>query len=131
MFDFFNRTFILKFLKFGTVGLSGVLVDFGITYTCKEIIKIPKYVSNAIGFTVAAIWNYFFNRIWTFQSHDPEITYEFLRFFSVSLIGLGINTLILWLLVSKIKMNFYVSKLFAIGTVMIWNFVINLLVTFH
>jgi len=131
MFDFFNRTFILKFLKFGTVGLSGVLVDFGITYTCKEIIKIPKYVSNAIGFTVAAIWNYFFNRIWTFQSHDPEITYEFLRFFSVSLIGLGINTLILWLLVSKFKMNFYVSKLFAIGTVMIWNFVINLLVTFH
>lgn len=131
MFDFLNRTFLLKFLKFGTVGLSGVLVDFGITYTCKEIIKIPKYVSNAIGFTVAAIWNYIFNRIWTFQSHDPEITYEFLRFFSVSLIGLGINTLILWLLVSKFKMNFYVSKLFAIGTVMIWNFIVNLLVTFH
>ncbi len=131
MFDFFNRVYFYKFLKFGVVGLSGVLVDFGITYTCKEVLKIPKYVSNAMGFTVAASWNYFFNRIWTFQSHDPEITAEFLRFFSVSLIGLGINTLILWLLVSKFKMNFYVSKLFAIGTVMIWNFVVNLLVTFH
>jgi putative flippase GtrA len=131
MFDFLNKTFLLKFLKFGVVGLSGVLVDFGITYTCKEIIKIPKYISNAIGFTTAASWNYFFNRIWTFESQDPEVTYEFLRFFSVSLIGLGINTFILWVLVSKFKKHFYFSKLFAIATVMIWNFVMNLWITFR
>ncbi|HOY31707.1 MAG TPA: GtrA family protein [Bacteroidales bacterium] len=131
MFDFLTKDFIFKFFKFGVVGLSGVMVDFGTTFVCKELIKIPKYISNAIGFTVAATWNYFFNRIWTFQSQDPQITFEFLRFFAVSLAGLGINTLILWILVSKHKKNFYVSKLFAIGTVMIWNFLMNLWVTFH
>jgi len=131
MFDFLNKTFFLKFFKFGIVGLSGVLVDFGTTFFCKEFVKIPKYIANAIGFTVAASWNYFFNRIWTFQSHDPEVAFEFLRFFIVSLIGLGINTLILWVLVSKFNKHFYLSKLFAIATVMIWNFGMNLLVTFH
>lgn len=131
MFDFLNKTFLLKFLKFGVVGLSGVLVDFGITYTCKEIIKIPKYISNAIGFITAASWNYIFNRVWTFESQDPDVTYEFLRFFSVSLIGLGINTFILWMLVSKFKKHFYFSKLFAIATVMIWNFIMNLWITFR
>jgi putative flippase GtrA len=131
MFDFLNKTFFLKFIKFGIVGLSGVLIDFSTTYVCKELIKIPKYISNTIGFTVAATWNYFFNRIWTFESNDPEVTFEFLRFFAVSLIGLGINTLILWVLVSKFKKHFYLSKLFAIATVMIWNFFMNLLITFH
>lgn len=131
MFDFLNKSFFYTFFKFGIVGLSGVGVDFATTFLCKEIIKIPKYVANAIGFAVAATWNYFFNRIWTFQSHDPEITFEFLRFFAVSLLGLGINTLILWILASRFKMNFYISKLFAIGTVMIWNFLMNLWITFH
>jgi putative flippase GtrA len=40
---------------------------------------------------------------------------EFSRFFAISLIGLGINTLILWILVSKYNKHFYLSKLFTIG----------------
>ena len=130
MYELLNRGIFLKFVKFGAVGISGLFVDFGVTFLCKEIIKIPKYISNAIGFTMAASTNYLLNRIWTFQSHDPGIAIEFSKFFIVSLIGLGINTLILWLLVSKSKTNFYLSKLFAIAVVMIWNFLANLLYTF-
>jgi len=130
MYELLNGEVLLKFMKFGAVGISGLFVDFGITFLCKEIIKIPKYISNAIGFTMAASTNYLLNRIWTFQSQDPGIALEFSKFFIVSLIGLGINTLILWLLVSKFKMNFYLSKLFAIAVVMIWNFLANLLYTF-
>ena len=130
MYELLNGEVLLKFMKFGAVGISGLFVDFGITFLCKEIIKIPKYISNAIGFTMAASTNYLLNRIWTFQSQDPGIALEFSKFFIVSLIGLGINTLILWLLVSKFKTNFYLSKLFAIAVVMIWNFLANLLYTF-
>ncbi len=130
MESFFTKTMLLKILKFGVVGMSGMIIDFSTTYLCKEILKIHKYIANAMGFVLAASWNYAFNRIWTFESHNPHIGFEFLRFFLVSLIGLGINTLILWLLVSKVKLNFYVSKLFAIGVVLIWNFVVNWLVTF-
>jgi len=119
-----------KFLKFGIVGASGMIIDFGLTYLFKEIIKIQKYVANAIGFTAAAITNYFLNRIWTFHSTDPEVTMQFLKFFFVSLAGLGINTLILYTLVSKYKQNFYFSKLIAIAIVMLWNFTINFIFTF-
>jgi putative flippase GtrA len=127
---FFSKALFLKILKFGLVGFSGMIIDFSVTYLFKEKVKIHKYIANGLGFITAAIWNYIFNRIWTFESHNPHIGSEFFRFFVVSLIGLGINTLILWLLVSKIKLNFYVSKLFAIGVVLIWNFSINWLVTF-
>jgi len=131
MSEYLSEAFLLKFLKFGIVGFSGVFVDFGITFVTKEWLKVPKYLANAIGFSVAASSNYFLNRIWTFQSHDPKIAVEFSLFFGISLIGLAINTLILWTLVSKFKLNFYLSKLFAIGVVTIWNFLANYFITFQ
>jgi len=127
---FISKTFFLKFLKFGVVGASGMIVDFSLTYFFKEIVKIQKYVANAIGFTAAATTNYILNRIWTFHDSDPEVTVQFIKFFLVSLAGLGINTFIIYILVSKYKKNFYISKLFAIAVVVIWNFIINFLFTF-
>ncbi|HOI49912.1 MAG TPA: GtrA family protein [Prolixibacteraceae bacterium] len=119
-----------KFFKFSVVGFSGLFVDFGITFLLKEKLKIPKYVANGCGFVVAATSNYFLNRWWTFESHNPHVEKEFLSFFLISLIGLGINTLIIWILVSKFKWNFYLGKLAAIVVTTLWNFVANLLITF-
>jgi putative flippase GtrA len=128
--DILTREVAWKFIKFGIVGFSGVLVDFGFTYISKEWLKIQKYIANAIGFTLAASSNYFLNRWWTFHSQNPEIAIEYGRFLFISLIGLGINTLVLWLLVSRGKYNFYLAKLFAIAVVTIWNFIANLNYTF-
>ncbi|MEI6822024.1 MAG: GtrA family protein [Bacteroidota bacterium] len=125
-----TRELVNKFIKFGVVGASGVVVDFGFTFLGKEILKIQKYIANSIGFTIAASSNYVLNRVWTFHSQNPEIGIEYSKFILISLIGLGINTFILWTLVSKMKWNFYVSKLFAIGVVTLWNFVFNMIFTF-
>lgn len=123
-------TLFYKFLKFGLVGASGVVVDFGFTYLFKEILKVQKYVANAIGFTLAASSNYLLNRWWTFHSHNPHMAMEYGKFLFFSLIGLGINTFVIWLLVSKYGKKFYFSKLVAIGVVTLWNFFANLLFTF-
>jgi putative flippase GtrA len=117
-------------LKFGVVGFSGVFVDFGITYLCKEKIKINKYISNAIGFICAATSNYILNRIWTFESENADVATEYGKFMLVSAIGLGINSLTLYLLTDKLKWNFYISKIFAIGVATLWNFFANVLFTF-
>ncbi len=123
-------SFFLKFIKFCVVGFIGLAIDFGVTYLCKEKIKIQKYVANAIGFIFAATANYFLNRIWTFHSNNPQIVMEYSKFIFVSLCGLGINSIILWMLVSKYKKNFYISKLIAIGITTIWNFAANVMITF-
>jgi putative flippase GtrA len=93
-------------------------------------VKIQQFVANAIGFCSAATSNYFLNRVWTYHSQNPQVALEFGRFFLISLMGLGINTLILWFLVKKMDWNFYFSKLLAVGVVTIWNFVVNTLYTF-
>jgi len=130
MEGFFSTSFLLKFIKFGIVGFSGVIVDFSITFICKEYLKIQKYIANAIGFTIAATTNYMLNRVWTFESHNPNILLEFARFFVIALIGLGINTAIVWGMSGKLKINFYLSKLVATIVVTAWNFLINAYYTF-
>ena len=116
---------ITKLLKFGVVGASGMAVDFGFTFLFKEKFKVQKYFANAIGFSMAVISNYFFNRIWTFEDTSSHVMHQFSNFALAAIAGLAINTLILWLLVSKRKFKFYFAKLIAIGVVVIWNFSIN------
>jgi putative flippase GtrA len=125
------KTLILKFIKFGVVGFSGMLIDFGITYLLKEKVKIHKYVANSLGFISAATNNYYLNRIWTFQSEDPQIMIQYTKFFIIALTGLGINNLVIWLLSDKLaSLNFYIAKFIAIVVVFVWNFTMNYLFTF-
>ncbi|HZK71887.1 MAG TPA: GtrA family protein [Clostridia bacterium] len=126
-----DEVFIWKFLKFCIVGFSGMIVDFGTTWLLKEKVKVNKYIANSTGFILAASSNYLFNRFWTFHSVNPRIVYEYGSFILISIVGLAINNLIIFLLNEKMKLNFYLSKLFAVGVVTIWNFFMNYMITFR
>lgn len=120
----------LRFIKFCVVGGSGVVVDFGITYICKEWLRLNKYIANSLGFVCAATSNYFLNRIWTFESADPRITRQYLTFFLISAAGLAINNLIVYALNDRAGVKFYLSKLIATAGVTLWNFFMNYYITF-
>lgn len=125
-----SQDFIYKFIRFGLVGFSGIFVDFGTTYLLKEKLKVHKYIANSCGFLLATISNYFLNRYWTFQSTDPKAFEQFGKFFAIALIGLLFNNLIIYILNDKLKINFYLSKVFAIAAVSLWNFFANYIYTF-
>lgn len=116
---------IQQFIKFCVVGGSGVVVDFSITYALKEWLKLNKYIANSVGFICAATSNYVLNRIWTFQSNDPQIARQYLIFIGIASIGLIINNATIYILNDKLHLNFYFSKLLAIGAVTMWNFLMN------
>lgn len=119
-----------KFLRFCIVGLTGVAIDYGITFLGKEKIKLNKYVANGLGFLIAATCNFFLNKIWTFHDTNPEELIQYSKYLGFATVGLGINTLIIFLLVNKKNMNFYLAKLVAIGVVVLWNFITNYNFTF-
>ena len=124
-------TILLRFIRFGIVGASGMVVDFGVTWLCKEKLHWNKYISNSLGFILAATNNYVWNRLWTFQSTSDAVAREYTLFFIFALIGLGLNNGIIYLLHERLHLNFYLSKLIAIGCVTIWNFVMNYVFTFR
>lgn len=121
----------IKFLKFAVVGGIGLIIDFGLTYLCKEIFKFNKYVANAVGFFVAATNNFLLNRAWTFANTDPNILGQYAKFILFALAGLLINSAIIWFLHGQRKKNFYFSKAVATVIVTLWNFASNILFTFR
>lgn len=125
-----DKIFILKFVKFCIVGASGMIIDFGTTWLLKEKLHVNKYISNSTGFVFAATSNYIWNRLWTFQSANSGVVQEFFSFIGISILGLIINNIVIFLLHDKMKFNFYLSKLCAIGVVTLWNFFMNFFFTF-
>lgn len=119
-----------KFLKFSIVGFSGLIIDFLVTYLLKEKLKQNKYISHSIGFVAAVINNFYLNKSWTFENHSQEYMTQGLQFLVIALIGLFLSNQIIFILNNKNNINFYISKLMAIGIVVIWNFLANFLITF-
>ena len=119
---------ILKFIKFIIVGFSGLIVDFSTTILLKEKLKVHRYISSSAGFTLAASSNYLFNRFWTFESNNPKIFVEYSTFILISMIGLIINNLFLYLF--EKKLNFYFAKFLAVMVTSLWNFTANYYLNF-
>lgn len=126
-----NEALVYKFIKFGLVGLSGMVVDFGITFLFKEKIKTNKYLANTLGFFSAATTNFILNRIWTFHSGDPAVTSQYFKFLLIAVVGVLFSNAIIYLLNDRFKWNFYLAKLISIGVVLFWNFFANYFFTFY
>lgn len=88
----------------------------------------PVFASST-GFIIGAVINYFLNHIYTFRSnikHKEGLH----KFFTVGLIGLLLNTLIMSLLTGLLSVHYFVSQVAATGIVLLWNFEINRIWTF-
>ena len=124
------QSLFFKFMKFGVVGFSGLLLDFGVTYIAKEKLRWNKYIANSLGFLLASGSNYYLNRIWTFHSLDPAIGWQFSKFLFIAVVGLLLNNLIVYLLTEHARLNFYIAKFGAVVLVFFWNFSVNYIYTF-
>ena len=125
-----NNIFDVRFIKFGVVGLIGMVIDFSITWFFKEKLRVNKYIANSLGFSVAVINNFLLNRYWTFENTSTPVADQLTKFALVSITGLLINNTLLYLLLKGNKRNFYFIKLVVIGLVFFWNYFLNLLFTF-
>lgn len=136
-----NRPVVRRFVRFAIVGTSGFVVDFSITWLFYSLLHWPILVATGLGFCFGATSNYVLNRRWTWRSDNPNVVGEFIKFFSVSLIGLGVHygVMIGCMAIPCLRFslpylsidNVWTSKLIATGVVMLWNFLANNFYTFR
>jgi len=129
--------FLKQFIKFGIVGASGSVVDFGTLFTLKEFLAFNLYVANTISFTAAVCNNFLWNSLWTFRgAYSGRKRRRFLPFVLVSIMGLGINQTILFVFheytgLEAYQYGYLVAKAMATVVVMLWNFLANKFWTFR
>lgn len=114
---------IKQILKFGVVGGIAFLIDYSLLYILTEYAKIPVLYSSVISFSVSVIFNYILSTKWVFTTKEKQTLKDFIIFVLLSVIGLGINQLIMYLGVDKLNMYYMIVKLFATAVVMVYNFI--------
>lgn len=130
---------IKQFLKFGLVGFSGVFVDMIILYLLSDPTTLNWEVtrSKIIAAEVAIFNNFLWNDAWTFaevslaQKGWKKRLKRFIKFNLICLAGLILNVLLLNIQLNllgfnDLKYGVYIANFIAIGIVTIWNFWLNL-----
>ena len=114
-----------QLIKFGLVGGISFLIDYGIMVFLTEVFKIPSLISAAISFTVSVIFNYIASVKWVFDvdKEKNSKTKELAVFILLSVVGLGINELIMWIMDKEFGIYYMISKIVATIVVMCYNFI--------
>ena len=118
------KKLIRQLFRFGIVGVIAFVIDYGLLYILTEKCGIYYLVSSLISFGVSVIFNYIASVIWVFDVDKRKSKVKnFVYFIALSVVGLAINELIMWLGVDKMHIYYMLVKLFATAIVMIFNFI--------
>ena len=117
------KKLINQLLKFGLVGGIAFLIDYGLLFICTEWFGIYYFISSIISFSVSVIFNYVASVLWVFDvDQEKSKTKNFIIFIALSIVGLGINQIIMWYGVEVLKLYYMLIKLIATFIVMVFNF---------
>lgn len=131
--------FLWQFAKFALVGVLNTAIDFGILnlfIASTGITSGPSIIPmNAFSFSAAVVNSYFWNRRWVFAGRTHG---NFVIFFIITVIGVGINSGIVFLITTYISPLFNLdrtlwvnfAKVLATGISLVWNFTGYRLVVF-
>lgn len=118
------KKLIEQIMKFGIVGFLAFFIDYGLMVALTEIFSINYLVSATLSFTVSVIFNYVASMRFVFTHKEGmSRTREFVIFIVLSVIGLGINDLCMWLGTDLLSIDYRITKIGATAIVMVWNFV--------
>ena len=125
---------VSRFVRFATVGLTGVVVDMGILFLLSDPSTLGWGLtrSKIIAAELAIINNFIWNDAWTFadvsrsQGQFSQRLRRFGKFQLICLGGLILNTVLLNLQFNLLGMNRYLANAIAIVLVTGWNFWLNM-----
>jgi putative flippase GtrA len=120
----------LQFVLYLFVGGISAVLDVG-GFVALQYAGVGYIVASVLSFVAATVLNYFLSYVLAFNrgKHSPRS--EVIRFWLVSLVGLLINTLAMWLFVKVLGTPPIVGKVVAVPVVLVWNFVGRRLFVFH
>lgn len=129
-----------RFIKFGTVGASGVVVNLVVLYICQEFIfpavetpAIRLNLSLAVAIFFATANNFYWNRYWTWSDRthraDKHLILHFGQYALACWVGTGLQILLTNLF--SLYFHYLVANAAAIVIASLFNFMANNFWTFR
>ena len=118
------RRLIEQIMKFGVVGVIAFFIDYGLLIFLTEVFHIDYLISATLSFSVSVVFNYLASMRYVFTHKEGMSRHrEFIIFVILSIIGLIINDVMMFLGTSVLAIDYRITKLVATFVVMVWNFV--------
>ncbi len=114
---------IRQIIRFGIVGGLAFIIDYGVYALLTQVFSVYYILASVISFSLSVIFNYILSITWVFDVNKKQGVKEFIVFIVLSVIGLLLNSLILYLSVELLHIHNLIGKIIATIIVMIYNFI--------
>lgn len=127
MFDSLIRKFFSsterfwEVFRFLLVGGGCFLLEYGLLFALTEYGGLNPLVSAPIAFTVSLVVNYILCVYVVFHA-EQQSKKQMALFALTSIIGLGINQVVMWFFIDIIGIWYMFAKVVASAVVMVWNY---------
>lgn len=119
------KKLLIQLSKFGLIGIIATIIDFIVLFIATELFKTYYLFSAALGFIISTLFNYSasMNHVFETKFTHNDRHKELSIFIILSVLGLVINQLLMWLFVEDFNIYYIHAKFIATGFVMLWNFI--------
>jgi putative flippase GtrA len=125
------KNFVLKnqqFFRFAIIGAVGATIETVIFLNLSNL-GIYYLVANAIGFSVGVTVNFLLNLFFNFKTKNCFLC-RFLSYYSVGLIGLLANSILLFVFVEFGNLSLLIAKILSLSIIVFMQFYLNKQLTF-
>jgi len=119
---FFKKNIIREFFSYFWVAIVAFLVNYLCLYILSDFLRINYIISNIISFIFGLTINYILSKKYVFKSGNINKKTEFMIYAFIGVIGLLIDTCVLWFFTEKVHIYHMISKVISTGITFIWNF---------
>lgn len=109
------------FIRYLFVGGTTFLIDVGILIFCHEVLNISLEIATTISYWVSVIYNFCFNRWWTFSASEEKALHEHAMLYGLLLAGNYMFTLVFVTTISHF-LYYGLVKILATGIQIIWTY---------
>lgn len=114
---------LLQFFRYIFVGGIAAVVNIGSLFILTDISKVYYIISNILAFILGLFVNYILSKIFVFsQEKVKSKTKELITYAVIGIIGLGIDTLFMFIFTSVFSIYYLVSKILSTAITFLWNF---------
>lgn len=115
-----THTRIFRFLLSGGTAL---LTDLAVLYLFTDVFGVWYLASAVIAFIFAFFVSFLLHKFWTFGDHSREDFHtQMSMYFFITVINLALNTLLMYLLVEKIGLQYIVAQIAASALIAVGSF---------
>ncbi|WP_195517188.1 GtrA family protein [Paraclostridium bifermentans] len=120
---------LFRFIKFGLVGILNTLINW-ILFIILNSLGLYYIISNIIAYSISTLNSYLWNSKLVFKYSGDNLKETSLKFIILNIIGLTLNTIILYLLLDIVGLRKLIALVITTGIIMILNYFINKLWVF-